>query len=293
AEGHRESPGDGRCQPPGCACESPRCASAADGAAGWSGSGQRRAGRRARDARSSRPRPCRARRERARTASRYPPRAAPADRLAGAGQDLRRVRRHCATRRLARAAAGHTVAAGGGHQPTGRAGPGTTLLRPACAAVTTLVFTAPGWQWIAVVATAAAVVLASLEWRRSGPRRALRAALVAVAVLALGVIGMRPARSRPISDATSLVIVTANRGAPDRQTKAQAAAIADSLQAALILRDTIPDLAWLRRRQPAIDTLHVVGAGLDAADRRAASGLTVRVHPVTPQRGLVQLAWTR
>ena len=72
--------------------------------------------------------------------------------------------------------------------------------------MTTLVFTAPGWPWIAAGALVTAALLATIEWRRSAPRRPLRAALIVVAALALGAIGMRPARSRAISDLTSIVL---------------------------------------------------------------------------------------
>lgn len=159
--------------------------------------------------------------------------------------------------------------------------------------MTTLVFTAPGWPWIAAGALVTAALLATIEWRRSAPRRPLRAALIVVAALALGAIGMRPARSRAISDLTSIVLAAPAGDAVAPAGADAALPIAESLGAALVLRDTVPDVAWLRRHHPGLDTLHVVGSGLDAADRTAARGLVVYVHANAPGRGLTQLAWTR
>lgn len=157
-----------------------------------------------------------------------------------------------------------------------------------------LVFSATAWPWIAAGSIMAAVLLGALEWRRASARRGMRAALVALAVLSLGAIGLQPARERPIRTAGSLVLATPGGDLHAGRVPARAVALAESLHAPLVVRDTIPDLAWLRRRHPALDTLHVVGGGLNAADRRAAEGLVLRVHVTElPGAGLVRLSWTR
>ena len=136
---------------------------------------------------------------------------------------------------------------------------------------------------VAAAAIIAAGILALEEWRRPDRRRLLwRIAATLLAVSALALLGLRPARR-------------ASRAAPDTRD-AEASLYTPGgrpLPAATRMRFTLPlpgiaapldavvlpDVAALRRFFPRVGTLHVYGDGLEPFDLDALRGVRVVFHP--------------
>lgn len=151
---------------------------------------------------------------------------------------------------------------------------------------------------------ALAVLLAGLrmawQWRRApdGVRpRTWRAGFLLVAqATSAGLLWFAlfpPAL--PLS-AETLVVLTANAGKADAgdasgfaQGRMVALPEATGLPLSMRGAERMPDLATALRRHPAVTRLHVVGAGLTARDRAAASALPVQFTPAPLPRGLLGL----
>ena len=143
----------------------------------------------------------------------------------------------------------------------------------------------PAVLGVAAAAILAAGILTREEWRRPDRRRLpWRIAAALLAVLALALLGLRPAwrarRSSPDIGGNEASLYTPGGQAPPATT---------GMRFTLPLPGTgapgavvLPDVAALRRNFPQVGTLHVYGEGLEPADLDALRGLRVLFHPPAP-----------
>ena len=139
---------------------------------------------------------------------------------------------------------------------------------------------------IAAAALLAAGILIFEEWRRPDRRRLpWRIAAALLAVVALALLGLRPAwrarRSVPGGQGIEASLYTPGGPALPAATRMRftlplpgTAAPPDAV--------VLPDVAALRRNFPQVGTLHVYGDGLEPFDLNALRGMHVRFHPPAP-----------
>jgi hypothetical protein len=126
-----------------------------------------------------------------------------------------------------------------------------------------------------------------LELRRTDRRHlAARLLALAAAIAALAALALAPARTVRRAG-TRAVLVTQGADAAD------AARIADSVQAALVIRpaDSTRDAEGIKARLPAVRELVVAGWGLDSARLPELAGLAVSFVPSPLPPGVIHAAW--
>ena len=136
---------------------------------------------------------------------------------------------------------------------------------------------------VSAVAVAAAGVLTWEEWRRPDRRRLpWRMGAVLLAVLALALLGLRPAwragRASPGSHGTEASLYTPGDQPPPAVTALRFRLPLPGIAAppdAVVLTD----VAALRRNFPQVDTVHVYGDGLEPFDLDALRGLRILLRP--------------
>ncbi len=129
-----------------------------------------------------------------------------------------------------------------------------------------------------------AAALTLLEWRRPNRHRLIfRVLATLLSTVALGFLALRPADSKFSVSSSEAALWTA--GVTQTQAPSTFAlrfALPDALGTAPPATTLLPDAATLRRRFPAIHTLHVFGDGLDPAELPALGGLHLVFHPLNP-----------
>ena len=138
--------------------------------------------------------------------------------------------------------------------------------------------------------------LMALAWRRPNSRqRALRVLAAAVAAGALWLMAFPPLRQLPAARAEAILLTESY--APDtlRQLRRQLGAgtpvwaygpVSNAAQAR-----PLASLLTLAEQRPALRQLHVLGAGLPAADLLQLGSVAVRQHAGTPQAGFKTAYW--
>lgn len=160
-------------------------------------------------------------------------------------------------------------------------------LRPNKVGMTFLSSHSAAWM-ILVFALLGAVTLLIAEWRRPDTRRRparLGATLLAIAALALW--ALRPARRGGEAEATAGQATAALWTVGTMQQSPAPTEVEPRYRFALPGADThtdagatfLPDAATLRRRFPEIGRLHILGDGLDPAELSSLAGLRVEFTP--------------
>ncbi len=150
---------------------------------------------------------------------------------------------------------------------------------------------------IILAATAAALVLAILEWRRSDQRnRIARMAASLLAVAALAWWGMHP-QAEAVEPGKAPTGATLWTGSPEDNIPATSR-VPEEYQFALPgiapkpgSVTVVPDVGYLRRHHPEINRLHIVGAGLSEFELAALDNLPVSFHHTAPPRRQAAIAF--
>ena len=135
-------------------------------------------------------------------------------------------------------------------------------------------------------------VFSWLEWRRTdGSHLFTRLVATILAVIALALLGLRPTWKRAIPPSTNLhATLWTSFSSPVGDAPNPAAGPRFALPNAVRLdpvAQPIPDAAFLRRHFPTLETLQILGDGLDPAELDALRGLRVEFAPPQPARSTV------
>ena len=145
---------------------------------------------------------------------------------------------------------------------------------------------------------AAALLLTVLVWRSHRPeRRVVRLAASLTAVLALGLIGLRPQLRFPVKGQTAVLLTEGADPSLWRELQSSGRAIERVFSLPGVARDfpahsqPIPDTAYLRHHFPQITELHLFGYGLDRVSLQSLGPIRIVPHLTPPALGFGSIDW--
>ncbi len=146
--------------------------------------------------------------------------------------------------------------------------------------------------WLSAVVLA--LLLAWLAWRRPNRQRLFwRVAASVVAGIALSLMLFPPTVQRAIDPGTAILLSEGyNRDTLEALLERSAAApILVSYKTAASAAEQISDLYTFRQQHPAVQTVHLLGYGLDEQELQVLAGVRLILHLTSQQESIMALQW--
>lgn len=148
---------------------------------------------------------------------------------------------------------------------------------------------------IGLLATVVAALLFAVAlWREDRPLRPFRAAVIALAVLSLLLLFLRPSRLvETVTSSATLLTPGAPAESLDRATDGEERFTLGISAEEARRAEHLPDLAWLGRHRPEIHRLHIAGHGPEPWEWESFGGAVELRASAPPAPGVEDVIWPR